>query len=298
MTLTALDDVLRAAASVRVAEIEWYGKALVDLSREEDLGRLRAAMRVESLPGYVCACRGQVRFEFFDAQGELLTVVVLHHGISIAWQWESGNAELADGMVLLRWLKEHGLPGVLLSNSERPKRLAWIAAMPPALEEMAGDLVGHFETPADSSRVVRARRRMQAGRNACCSMLRRRLHATAARDRLHVVLAPVAQRQQRVVEPHSQGSQRVLDARRHLVEHLAVHQFVGLHLTQHLDEHLLADAGHGPAQFARPHRAVVQCPQDQRLPASADHVDRRVQAARIRSRQHAGFLPKGGYLTK
>ncbi|NGY58717.1 hypothetical protein G7043_07225 [Lentzea sp. NEAU-D13] len=161
MTLTALDDVLRAAASVRVAEIEWYGEALVDLSREEDRDRLRAAMKVESLPGYVCACRGQVRFEFLDAQGELLTVVVLHHGVSIAWQWQSGNAELADGLVLLRWLKEHGLPGVLLSNSERPERLAWIAAMPPALEEMAGDLVGHFETPADSSRVVRARERMQ-----------------------------------------------------------------------------------------------------------------------------------------
>lgn len=88
-------------------------------------------------------------------------MVVLHHGISIAWQWQSGNAELADGMVLLRWLKEHGLPGVLPSNSERPERLAWIAAMPPALEEMAGDLVGHFETPADSSRAVRARERMQ-----------------------------------------------------------------------------------------------------------------------------------------
>lgn len=161
MTLSALDDVLCAAASVRVAEIEWYGEALVDLSREEDRDRLRAAMKVESLPGYVCACRGQVRFEFLDAQGDLLTVVVLHHGISLAWQWESGNAELADGLVLLHWLKEHGLPGVLLSDRERPERLAWIAAMPPALEEMAGDLVGHFETPADSSRVVLARKRMQ-----------------------------------------------------------------------------------------------------------------------------------------
>lgn len=161
MTLSALDDVLRGAASVRVCEIEWHGEVVVDLSRSEDRDRLRAAMAVESLPGYVCACRGQVLFEFFDAEGERLTVVVLHHGISLQWQWESGHAELADGAVLLRWLGEHGLPGPMLNPRDRPERLAWIAAMPPALEEMTGDLVGHWPMAANSRHVVEARQRMQ-----------------------------------------------------------------------------------------------------------------------------------------
>jgi hypothetical protein len=161
VTLSALDDVLRDAASVRISEVEWYGEIAVDLSDERDRDRLRAAMKVDSLPGHVCACRGQVRFEFLDAQGEGLTVVVLHHGVSLAWKWESGNAELTDGVVLLRWLAEHGMPGPMLPPSERPERLAWIAAMPPALEEMTGDLVGHFEMAADSSHVFEARKRLR-----------------------------------------------------------------------------------------------------------------------------------------
>ncbi|MGW4206979.1 hypothetical protein ACWEIJ_03240 [Lentzea sp. NPDC004789] len=66
MTLGALDDVLRGAASVRISEIEWYGEVVVDLSRPEDRDRLRAAMAVDSLPGYVCACRGRIVFEFFS----------------------------------------------------------------------------------------------------------------------------------------------------------------------------------------------------------------------------------------
>ncbi|SFR29989.1 hypothetical protein SAMN04488564_12540 [Lentzea waywayandensis] len=162
MTLSALDDVLRTASSVRVSEIEWYGEIVVDLTRPGVLDGLRAAMAVESLPGVVCACRGQVRFEFFDAHGERLTVVVLHHGIMLAWQWESGHADLADGAELLRWLGEHGLPGPLLSSDERPEWQAWKAAIPPALEEMAGDLVGHWPMAADSKHVVEARERMRS----------------------------------------------------------------------------------------------------------------------------------------
>lgn len=162
MTLTALDDVLQNAASVRVSEIEWYGEVVVDLSNEQDRDRLRAAMKIGSLPGYVCACRGQARFEFFDVRGEPLTEVVAHHGVSLAWRWDSGHGELADGALLLRWLAEHGLPSLSRGDRERPERLAWIAAMPLALEEMAEDLVGHFAMADDSRHVVEARKRMQA----------------------------------------------------------------------------------------------------------------------------------------
>ncbi|MFJ5992953.1 hypothetical protein [Lentzea sp. NPDC092896] len=68
MTFSALDDVLRTAASVRVCEIDWYGEVVVDLTRPGVLDGLRAAMVVESTPGVVCACSGQARFEFFGAQ--------------------------------------------------------------------------------------------------------------------------------------------------------------------------------------------------------------------------------------
>lgn len=165
MTLSALDDVLRDAVSVRISEVEWYGEIVVDLA--EDGGRLRETMKVAELPGHVCACRGQVRFEFLDAQGERLTVVVLHHGISLWWSGWPSYGELADGVLLLRWLAEHGMPGPMLPSSERPERLAWIAAIPPALAEMTGDLVGHFETAADSKHVVEARKRMRSVDPVC-----------------------------------------------------------------------------------------------------------------------------------
>ncbi|MFI6098884.1 hypothetical protein ACIA8G_25295 [Lentzea sp. NPDC051213] len=158
--LSALDAVLRNASSVRIAEIEWYGDMIVALSRPDERDRLRAAMAVGSLPGMVCACRGQVRFEFLDAQGERLTVVVLHHGITLDWRGWEGHATLADGAALLRWLDEHGMSAPLRGADERPERLDWIAAIPAALEPMTKQLLGHFRRTSESAVVVEARERM------------------------------------------------------------------------------------------------------------------------------------------
>lgn len=160
MTLTALDDVLRHAASVRVSEIEWYGEVVVDLTLPGELGRLRAVMAVESLTGAVCACRGQVLFEFLDAEGERLTSVVLHGESAIDWHGFDGYARTADGL-LLRWLGEHGLPNPLFHAGDRPEWLAWKAAIPPALHGLTADLMCHFPMPADSSHVIEARRRIR-----------------------------------------------------------------------------------------------------------------------------------------
>ncbi|MFD4642811.1 hypothetical protein ACFWN2_36265 [Lentzea sp. NPDC058436] len=156
----ALDAVVSTASSVRISEVEWYREVVVDLTIPATLDGLRAALEISSLPGYVCACIGQVWFEFLDGQGERITTFRLHHGVSLAWQWDSGHGELKDGAELLRWLADNGLPGALLGSHERPERLAWIAAMPPALAEHTGDLVGHWPTPVDSKRIVEARKRV------------------------------------------------------------------------------------------------------------------------------------------
>lgn len=59
-------------------------------------------------------------------------------------------------------LDEHGLPAPLRGDQVRPERLAWAAAIPPALEELSGDLLCHFEMAADSRHVVEARNRMRS----------------------------------------------------------------------------------------------------------------------------------------
>ncbi|ANZ37545.1 hypothetical protein BBK82_17295 [Lentzea guizhouensis] len=155
--VAALDAVVCEAASVRVVELEAHGRIVVDLSRSDDRERLRAAMTVSSLPGYVCACRGQVRFEFFDADGARLAVVAFHHGISLAWSEWQGHGELADGTRLERWLDERRLSAQWRDLQQ--ERLDWIRAVPPALEELGGQLL---RSPERAALVTRARRLMLA----------------------------------------------------------------------------------------------------------------------------------------
>ncbi|MFS8103697.1 hypothetical protein LFM09_41905 [Lentzea alba] len=108
MTLSALDDVLRRAFHVRLVEVHASRAVVVDLGRGER-DRLRAVMAVQSLAGMGCACMGDVRFEILDARRERLAVVLLHHGITLAWGDWNGHAVLKNGTALLRWLSEHGL---------------------------------------------------------------------------------------------------------------------------------------------------------------------------------------------
>ncbi|GAA1070276.1 hypothetical protein GCM10009665_78200 [Kitasatospora nipponensis] len=142
---TALDSVLQQAHVVQVGSVGGFGvdgEIRVDLSDPVESARLRTAMAVESLPGFHCMCRGDVRFEVFDRDGGRLAVVLLHHGATLRWgQWES-DAVLADGRLLLAWLDGHGMPGPL--QQYRAARLRaeegaeeernWLAAMPAGLE--------------------------------------------------------------------------------------------------------------------------------------------------------------------
>ena len=52
-----------------------------------------------------------------------------------------------------------------------------------------------------------------------------------------------------------------------------------LQLTQLFDEHFVAHAGDGAAQFAKALRTVFELSQDERLPFAADDVDGRFDGA-------------------
>ncbi|MBC6460186.1 hypothetical protein [Actinomadura sp. HBU206391] len=132
---------------------------LADLSEPAELDRLRRAMAVDSVPGAVCACAGDVRFEFLDEDGRHLTTVVFHHGVTLRWDGWDGDAVLADGRSLLHWLEEHGAPGPLrqFEEDERQRQQAgrqeaeWLSAMPAALEDLSGRMLALSRTGGDPS---------------------------------------------------------------------------------------------------------------------------------------------------
>lgn len=119
---SALDSVLRGTFHVRLVEVgaSRRREIVVDLTRQVERDRLRAAMAVRSLAGLACACMGDVRFELLDARRERLAVVLLHHGITLAWGDWDGHGVLADGRALLSWLDVHGLAQPQTGKTEAP----------------------------------------------------------------------------------------------------------------------------------------------------------------------------------
>ena len=75
--------------------------------------------------------------------------------------------------------------------------------------------------------------------------------------------------------------------RRHNVEGLAVHKSVFFQQLKRLRQHPFADAFDLAAQFAEPHRVVLQRNQYQHAPAAGDVIEQRPRRA-IRA-QHIGF---------
>jgi hypothetical protein len=119
---SALDSVLRDTCHVRLVEVRAVRRReiVVDLTRPGERDRLREVMAVRSLAGLACACMGDVRFELLDARRERVAVVLLHHGITLAWGDWDGHGVLADGRGLLRWLDEHGLAQRQTGKAEAP----------------------------------------------------------------------------------------------------------------------------------------------------------------------------------
>ncbi|MER5384246.1 hypothetical protein ABT040_28895 [Streptomyces sp. NPDC002688] len=159
-----MDYVLQDACQVRITapvapDRFLGGEVRVDLSDPAELASLRSAMSVKALPGYVCACGGDVRFEFLDADDRTLAVVVLHHGESLRWDGWEGNALLVDGHRILHWLKDHDVPGPLrqleeAQREEKGRRRAeadWRAAVPTALDDLTDRLVALAWMGTDAS---------------------------------------------------------------------------------------------------------------------------------------------------
>ncbi|MFB8085752.1 hypothetical protein [Streptomyces sp. NPDC055992] len=154
---TALDGVLHRVYAVHASPVhgsEADGEIRVDFADPAEWAAFRAAVAVESLPGFDCMCGGDVRFEMLDRRGERLAVVFLHHGETLRWERWDGDAVLRDGRLLLDWLAGHGMTGPLREFEADRQRAAerseeergWLAAMPAGLEETADRILALSRT--------------------------------------------------------------------------------------------------------------------------------------------------------
>src|SRR3954452_25361233 len=157
----------------------------------------------------------------------------------------------------------------------RRRTVSWTCLQRPP-DEASGSR-GHNETEATKSQGMSVRHYPPETQSRLLG------RSPAGLQLAQVLGAPGVERDQRLVERLPERRERVLDLGWHLVEHLAVHDVARLELPHLLDQHLLGDAGHLPAQLPEPIRAVVQLPQDARFPLPADHVGRGVQSTGVRA---------------
>ena len=100
----------------------------------------------------------------------------------------------------------------------------------------------------------------------------------------HVLDAPIAQRRHCFFQRDTKAGQRILDARRYLVERLTVNNLIRRHFPQLLDEHFFANSFYQPFEFPKTPSPGMQMPQDQYLPLAADHVQGRFQSTIVHFR--------------
>src|SRR5437016_511957 len=107
-----------------------------------------------------------------------------------------------------------------------------------------------------------------------------RLTDDAFQDRIEFVklrrvpAPPVTKRHDDWLEAEPERGRNVVDPRRHLPEDFALEQTVLLHLTELLDKDFLAGIWRKPLQLGKPLRSIEQVIEDDRLPASGDHLER------------------------
>src|SRR5229473_6344352 len=89
-----------------------------------------------------------------------------------------------------------------------------------------------------------------------------------------VVIPPFAERGDDRLQAEAELRRRVFHPRRHLFEDLPVYDPVLFHLTQLLDDHLLAGVGQQLPQLGESFWSIEQVTKDRHLPAPTDHLDR------------------------
>ena len=165
---TALKNVLDGARRVLVTQAGVTAgrpvstDIVIDESDPLALDALRAALTVKSLPGALCMCVGDAALEFLDDHDRALAVVGLHHGVTLRWSGWDGDAVLADGLAVLRWLDERGAHRPMQQREEDEQRreaarqteAAWTAAIPHALSDLAPRMLEVSQTGMPSADLV------------------------------------------------------------------------------------------------------------------------------------------------
>ena len=155
-----LGEALAHATRIRFREV-LSERLLLELDRPEDLQAFGALLRVEPGEPFHCMCPGDQTIEIRRRGGR--AVVTLHHGRSLRWdeRWNT-DVLLADPLLLLGWLAEHGLAAPLEAHrrlrteAERGRAAweAWLAAAPGCLAPLVEPLSasasgGSVDDPTD-----------------------------------------------------------------------------------------------------------------------------------------------------
>jgi len=165
---SALNTVLDGACRVLVTDAGVHAgrpipaDVLIDEADPHAIDTLRVALTVEEFPGAMCMCTGDVAFEFFDGHDRVLAVVGLHHGDALRWSGWDGDAVLADGLAVLRWLDERGAARPLQQFAQDERRRegtrraasAWVEAMPRVLSELAPQMLEISQTGIASAELL------------------------------------------------------------------------------------------------------------------------------------------------
>jgi len=145
--LAALDSMLAAARAVRVTDGGclvyavnqaenvldpnvpkhvriMHDEALAFETDPQALLDLRAALQVVSYNDGITMYPGDYALEFFDADGEQLTVVRIDAPNLVDWPLWVGKAYLADPAALESWLTARGADGPLIRYAEHKRRWA------------------------------------------------------------------------------------------------------------------------------------------------------------------------------
>lgn len=141
-----LDRAVGRSTRLRVSEVIG-GAVLLEIADPEQVAAFVATLRLAPGEPFHCMCLGDQRLEFSGGP-ERSAVLTLHHGRSLRWEGWGSDVLLAEPLVVLRWLVEHGVEGPFLAWQEDREREragrrtwnAWKEAAPACIRPLVDDL--------------------------------------------------------------------------------------------------------------------------------------------------------------